>query len=220
MNKKMRVVTVTMLIMFVLSVSGCSKKSNTYATEYKGEFIRINADESILAVYSEDFDEKLYDVKELESMVNKEAEDFNAEYSKDSGMSVKSVDAEKNEARVKLNFKTLEDYVLYNETYVDSDVKFEMFNGTYEEALKDSHSFDKAKFVKIGDKKGEELDIDEILQKEDKSKLRVIFIRHGITIRVEGKIRYVTSEIKDNGGSVKTADGKENYIIYTLEEEK
>lgn len=220
MSKKMHVVTAAMLVVVILAVSGCSKKSNTYSTEYKGEFIRINADESIMAVYAEDFDEKQYDEKELESMVNEEVEDFNSEHSKDSGMSVKSVGVKKDQAIVKLNFKTLDDYVLYNETYVDSDVKFDMFNGTYDEIQKKEYKLSDCKFKKVGDKKEEDLSISEILKKEDKSTLRVIYIKHGITIRVEGEIKYVSSDIKLKNGAAKTADGKDNYIIYTLEEEK
>ncbi len=222
LGKKRIALAIALILTFTL-VAGCSKasKDKGYTATYQGEYMRVYNDESLLVEYAEKFDDSKYSITELENMVNNEINEFNSEYSKDNGMSLDSVKEEKGVAKVRLKFATIKDYVVYNNVYVNSEKKMEFFVGTYKEALEKKYKFDcdfyEAESNKIGKKK---LDIDYILENEDSDRIMVINTTHGVTMRVEGTIKYVTGDVKMKNDSAFTSNGDDNYIIYLMEDKE
>lgn len=217
-NKKH--IAIALAIVTACSVmTGCTKggTKEKYTTEYEGEYMKVNNDGSIMIEYSEDFDSKKYSVDELNAMVEEEVKDFNAEYSTDNGMSVESVKVSNNTAKVRLDFNDVEDFVLYNDNYVNSEQKMKFYVGTYDKAKKEGFFFEE-EFKQV-DKKGK-LDIDDILEVEGKENLLVICTDHCTTIKTETPVKYISSNVKKNKETVFTEEGKDNYIICVMEDKQ
>ncbi len=223
MLRRKRIASAIIFILALVMTAGCSKvsKDKGYTAVYEGEYMRVYNDGSLMVEYAEKFDENEYSITELEKMVTDEISEFNSEYSKDNGMSLDSVKEEDGIAKVRLNFATVKDYVVYNNVYVNSEKKMEFFVGTYKEAKEKKYKFDcdfyKAESNKLDKKK---LDIDDILEAEDSEKLMVINTTHGVTMRVEGTIKYVTGDVKMKNDSAFTSNEDDNYIIYLMEDKE
>lgn len=218
MFKKKHIAMVIAMVLVFSTMAGCSKKSDTYSTEYKDGFMRVFHDGKIYATYVEDFDEDEYNKDELKKMVDDEIAEFNEKYSEDNGMSLENFRVEDDEARVKLAFKTVDDYILYSEKYVNSEKKIEMFVGTYDDAV--SAGYDIKGELKVPKKK-EKIDAEELSDKEDTSELYVLYTTEGNYIRVDGKVKYINKNVKvDDDKLIITSDENDNYIFYTLEDKK
>lgn len=215
MFKRKHMAMIILLLSVFLTMAGCSKKSDTYSTEYKDGYMRVYHDGKINATYVEDFDEDVYSEDKLKDMVNKEIAEFNENYSADNGMSLEDFEVKDDEAKVKFSFKTVEDYILYNEKYVNSDKVIKMFVGTYDDAV--SAGYKVSGKLKAAGKK-EKVDLDEILEKEDTSKLYVVYTNQGTVMRFDGNIKYVNNNVKLDGKMVVTSDKNQNYILYALKE--
>lgn len=215
MFKRKHMAMIILLLSVFLTMAGCSKKSDTYSTEYKDGYMRVYHDGKINATYVEDFDEDVYSEDKLKDMVNKEIAEFNENYSADNGMSLEDFEVKDDEAKVKFAFKTVEDYILYNEKYVNSDKVIKMFIGTYDDAV--SAGYKVSGKLKVAGKK-EKVDLDEILEKEDTSKLYVVYTNQGTVMRFDGNIKYVNNNVKLDGKMAVTSDKNQNYILYALKE--
>lgn len=215
MFKKKHVAATLLLLSVFLTMAGCSKKSDTYSTEYKDGYMRVFHDGTIFATYVEDFDEDVYSEDKLKDMVNNEIAEFNANYSADNGMSLENFEVKDDEAKVKLAFKTVEDYILYNEKYVNSGKVIKMFIGTYDDAV--AAGYKVTGKLKVAGKK-EKIDVDELTEKEDTSKLYVVYTNQGAVMRFDGDIKYVNNNVKLDKKMAITSDKSQNFILYALKE--
>lgn len=216
MFRKKHITVVVMLLSVILTMTGCSKTSETYSAEYKDGYMRVFHDGKVFATYVEDFDEDVYDKEELKTMVDNEIAEFNEKYSTDNGMALENFRVEDEEAKVRLSFKTIDDYILYNETYVNSDKVIKMFVGTYDEAVSSGYKIT-GKLKQEGKK--DRIDAEELEEKTDTSKLYVVYITQGANIRVDGEIKYVNKHVKLEDNMAQTTDKSQNFILYALEDE-
>lgn len=215
MFKKKHMAAMVLLLSVFLTMAGCSKKSDTYSTEYKDGYMRVFHDGNIFATYVEDFDEDVYSEDKLKDMVNNEIAEFNQNYSADNGMSLEEFEVKDDEAKVKLAFKTVEDYILYNEKYVNSNKVIKMFVGTYDEAV--TAGYKVTGKLKVAGKK-EKIDVAELAEKEDTSKLYVVYTNQGTVMRFDGDIKYVNNNVKLDKKMAITSDKSQNFILYALKE--
>lgn len=215
MFKRKHMAVIVVLLSVFLTMAGCSKKSDTYSTEYKDGYMRIFHDGKIFATYLEDFDEEKYSEDKLKSMVDEEIAEFNEKYSDDNGMSLEKFEIKNNEATVRFAFDDVEDYILYNEKYVNSDKVIKMFIGTYDEAV--AAGYEVSGKLKAAGKK-EKIDADELKDKEDISDLYVVYTNEGTVMRFDGDIKYVNSNVKLDDGMAITSDKSQNFILYAFKE--
>lgn len=215
MNKK-RYLTLMAMIFGALLLAGCSKKTSTYAVEYKSGSVDVKRDGSIEVTYREEFDEKRYDKNELEQAAKEEIEEFNSKYSSDNGMAFKSLLVRKNRAKLVVTFATADDYVLYNKKYVDSEREIKMFVGTYEEAVAAGYE-PSDKLYSVKGKKKTKIDKSDIDNIKD---LMVVYTTKGTSVKVDGKYKYVNKyvsfeKIEDTDEYIaNTSDMSQNYILF------
>lgn len=213
---KKRYLTLAVIMLALVMLAGCSKKTSTYAVEYKSGAVLVKKDGEIEVTYREEFDEKLYDKAELEEMAKEEIDEFNSKYSDDNGMAFKSLLVRKNKAKLVVTFATAEDYVLYNEKYVDSERVIKMFVGTYQEAV-DAGYEPSEKLYKVTGKKKEKVNKSDIENIED---LMVVYTTKGTSVSVEGKYKYVNKyvsfeKLEEDGDYIaNTSDMSQNFILY------
>lgn len=215
MFKRKHMAMIVLLLSVFLTMAGCSKKSDTYSTEYKDGYMRIFHDGKIFATYLEDFDEDVYSEDKLKDMVDKEIAEFNENYSKDNGMSLEKFEVKDDEATVRFVFDTVEDYILYNEKYVNSNKVIKMFIGTYDEAV--AAGYKVTGKLKVAGKK-EKIDVDELKEKEDISDLYVVYTNEGTVMRFDGDIKYVNKNVKLDEKMAITSDKSQNFILYSFKE--
>lgn len=215
MFKRKHMAVIVVLLSVFLTMAGCSKKSDTYSAEYKDGYMRIFHDGKIFATYLEDFDEEKYSEDKLKSMVDEEIAEFNEKYSDDNGMSLEKFEIKNNEATVRFAFDDVEDYVLYNEKYVNSDKVIKMFIGTYDEAI--AAGYEVSGQLKAAGKK-EKIDADELEDKADTSDLYVVYTNEGTVMRFDGDIKFVNNNVKLDDGMAITSDKSQNFILYAFKE--
>ncbi|MBD5137307.1 MAG: hypothetical protein HDT39_15360 [Lachnospiraceae bacterium] len=215
MFKRKHMAMIVLLLSVFLTMAGCSKKSDTYSTEYKDGYMRIFHDGKIFATYLEEFDEDVYSEDKLKDMVDKEIAEFNENYSKDNGMYLEKFEIKDDEAMVRLAFDTVEDYILYNEKYVNSNKVIKMFIGTYDEAV--AAGYKVTGKLKVAGKK-EKIDVDELKEKEDISDLYVVYTNEGTVMRFDGDIKYVNKNVKLDEKMAITSDKSQNFILYSFKE--
>lgn len=129
---------ISSLIITVLSsmlMVGCAMPSKTADTG-----ITLNEDGSIINVIVEDFDVSLYDLAELQTMINSEV----AEYNQIAGVGkVTAEDAvlEETNVKVTMNFATTDDYVSFNSRRFEVlNLKDAIENGTLNVGFIDADS--------------------------------------------------------------------------------
>lgn len=134
--KKRKIIFCCMLVVVLASVCSCASKKSAKKSEDEATVI-IDKDNTVSVTYTEEFKEDYYDKDELEAQVDREIEEFNANYAEDkaSGMSKQSLKLKDKKITLKLKFASYKDYEAYSAHYVSITKNVKLFAGTYEDAV-------------------------------------------------------------------------------------
>lgn len=134
--KKRKIIFCCMLVVVLASVCSCASKKSAKKSEDEATVI-IDKDNTVSVTYTEEFKEDYYDKDELEAQVDREIEEFNANYAEDKadGMSKQSLKLKDKKITLKLKFASYKDYEAYSAHYVSITKNVKLFAGTYEDAV-------------------------------------------------------------------------------------
>lgn len=134
--KKRKIIFCCMLVVVLASVCSCASKKSAKKSEDEATVI-IDKDNTVSVTYTEEFKEDYYDKDELEAQVDREIEEFNANYAEDkaNGMSKQSLKLKDKKITLKLKFASYKDYEAYSAHYVSITKSVKLFAGTYEDAV-------------------------------------------------------------------------------------
>ena len=134
--KKRKIIFCCMLAVVLASVCSCASKKSAKKSEDEATVI-IDKDNTVSVTYTEEFKEDYYDKDELEAQVDREIEEFNANYAEDkaNGMSKQSLKLKDKKITLKLKFASYKDYEAYSAHYVSITKNVKLFAGTYEDAV-------------------------------------------------------------------------------------
>ena len=134
--KKRKIIFCCMLVVVLASVCSCASKKSAKKSEDEATVI-IDKDNTVSVTYTEEFKEDYYDKDELEAQVDREIEEFNANYAEDkaNGMSKQSLKLKDKKITLKLKFASYKDYEAYSAHYVSITKNVKLFAGTYEDAV-------------------------------------------------------------------------------------
>ena len=161
--------------------------------------IYIKKDSSLIQAVIEDFGEDIYDATELRVFVYKEITDYNDRVNNANAIALNKLKMNKKEAVLYLKYSSIEYYADYHD--------IELFQGTIGEAIEAGY-----------DMSGEFLETKKnvkLMNHDWDLNLHVIIIKEETMVEIEGKILYVSNNIKlkHNKLAITTKD-EYNYIIY------
>ena len=182
----------TCLMLASAFLSGCGQSGELDTTS-----IYIRKDGSVSSAVYEAFDTKNYSQEELQEFVEDNVSAYNqseagvaAAYTKDTeealSVAVKSLEVEANEAVLKMEYASCEDYLQFNES--EGSI-LQLASGTVAGAEK--AGIDLGQFELLNPEGSEKIsgsDVDEAYY--------VIFVEGTTTIQVEGSIQYATADVK------------------------
>lgn len=207
--KKQGCVILLLTIACVVLVTGCGKKKDkkTTTTEEKiTATFTVAQDNSFEVVYEEDFKEDYYNKDELDSMVDRELQEFNNNYG--TGVIKSGLEIKDGRAKLILKFPDYASYVSYASEYVSSSRNARLFIGSYDEAVAAGYNFAGTYTGKDGKT---EFSFDDILGSPG---IYVLFTNEGFQISVDGEILGISSGVTVKDGIAVTSDKRENYVIY------
>lgn len=184
------------IFIMALFLTACGDKTFTADTNT----LYIKLDGGIAEASFELFDKEYYDEQELKSFVEQEVRDYNYKNVKEA-VAVDRVEVADNVAAAYLNYKTIKDYIAFNES--------DMFSGTVKQAMDAGYDFE-TEFVSYD--KGEKADI---LTVTDQVANKILILDDSIDMRFDGTICFVSSNVqKIDKKNVTLTQGGLSYIIY------
>lgn len=209
MGKKKTRVLMLMLLLSTLLFAGCSKE--TVYVPVTENTIELTEDGRLIGYIVEPFEKEYYDIKELETMVRSEIDEYNAvkqELSTEAGrvpiLVEKVIMAEdgSKKAVVALNFQNAAVYADY--------MGKEIFLGTVSEAMDAGYEVDN-KLTEV--KSGAAFTGEQVQKSKDK---KILILEDAVSVRATGKVQYLSANAKKTAeGFVDcTADEELKYIIY------
>lgn len=158
------------------------------SVESDTSLVYVNKKGAVTSVDVESLDENSYDTAELQEFVDTAAEDYNAEYGRNS-VKVEELTVGEGTAKLRISYKTAEDYAAFNEIH--------FYQGTVIDSLAAGYTYD-TDFVKVEDGQVTGTATKQEIYAEDG--LKVVIIRANTDVRVEGQICYVSTEnVRLNG---------------------
>lgn len=201
---------VLLAVLTVLTiVAGCSNKQQEDA---KTSLTHLKEDGTVLMTIVEEFDKEQFSEAELKEAVSSEIEEYNSSAAADSAITMLSLDVDSTEAVLEMEFKSLEDYRAYNSiyTYNGEDIVMSIVSQIGDIDLNaDMSGVFLVEQLGGGAMKGTELSEIEIT---DTSKL--LKTNKESILKIDGNVRYTSSNVSVSDGVLKTAADEMNYIIY------
>ena len=172
------------LVCTVCSVLLCAGLLSGCGTSLEGEesVVYVGKKGVIASLDVETLDQSYYDETELKSYVDAEVEDYTAEHGKNA-VKVESLKVEDGVAKLKMKYKTPEDYAAFN--------GIELYQGKIVKALAAGYDF-KADFVSVED--GVEQKAATTKEIYATENLKVVIIKANTNVQVDGDICYVSKE--------------------------
>lgn len=199
-------------VLIISSISilcvGCLKKETSKKEQAD---VQVETDGKILVKYEETLDKDYYNEKELESLIDSEVKEFNELYGKGS-LEKDSFKVKKDVATLWYSFVGADEYKLYVSDFMKSEKEVDMFEGTYEEAVKAGLKFD-VDFKDAEESKNVKPD-----EFEDTENLRVLYTNEKYCVYVPGEIEYISDTVTLEKDVADTTADKDNYILYKLED--
>ena len=175
--------------------------------------IGVKKNHVIQSAVVEKLDEEYYQGDELEDFIDEQIKDYNTKKLKNStsndkekaahAITKQSFYANAEKASVVINYKTIEDYVDFNQ----AEAKIL----TCQEALKDSIVQALPSMISFADTK--EVTTESAFGHDA---AYVLIVKEPVKIKVEGSILYYANASKEDKNSVQTVGDKEAVIVYTL----
>lgn len=201
---------VLLAVLTVLTiVVGCSNKQQE---DVKTSMTHLKEDGTVLMTIVEEFDKEQFSEAELKEAVSSEIEEYNSSAAADSAITMLSLDVDSTEAVLEMEFKSLEDYRAYNSiyTYNGEDIVMSIVSQIGDIDLNaDMSGVFLVEQLGGGAMKGTELSEIEIT---DTSKL--LKTNKESVLKIDGNVRYTSSNVSVSDGVLKTAADEMNYIIY------
>lgn len=185
-------------LMSVFLLIGCAK--GTKATK---STLYIEKNGKVTGAIVEDWDDKLYDDKELEKQINEEIDSY-TKSDKNASVKLKKFEIENKKAKVNLVYDSLSTYSDFNNVVA--------FNGTVKEAQKAGYEIS-GEFISTGNKPS--ITIKEL---DGSDKYCVIILSERQKIETGFKILYASKNVKVSKGKktavIEDSDSENAYIIY------
>ncbi len=205
-----------MVTLMAVSVIGC-KKDSKYDLDVSGVYIKN--DLSLVGTFVEPFNKSYYNATELKLMVEDEIKAYNKEKVNVEAVSEKDVKDSINlpitlddvavkdkSAKVVITYDSGEDYISFNESYVIGEKQGTTLNVSL---VSDGANSLEGEFVT---EKGESVTIQDITKNGD---YKLIYVDFGTTIKVEGKVCYISTNVTvEDKDTVTTVDGEGSFIIF------
>ncbi|SHI98376.1 hypothetical protein [Parasporobacterium paucivorans] len=207
----MKYAKICLILLGVLVFSmGCSGLKG-YGFKTEETLTYIKQDDSIISIFVEDFDKSVYSEKELKEAVTKEIEEYDQTAAEGAGVSMVDLYTSGGSAYLELQYKTVEDYCAYNSRYTYNGKAIAMSLSKASEIQPDTFQPDEL-FIEHLDG-GAMKDIS-FAEMDTSDTLKVLVTNEGMTFRVDGKIRYTSSNVAVNDEVIKTTADENNYIFY------
>lgn len=166
-----------MLCIFAGMFAGCAEKDG------EESLISVEKNGKVQTLDVEEFDSSSYSEEDFRAFAENTVNAYNKTYEEDA-VTFASFAAEEGVAKLKLEFKSVEDYSRFMDIL--------LYQGTVAEALAEGFEFDTSfSAVEKGELK-ERAEKSEILEAAEK--LHVVIIGANANVKVPGKIRYVSNE--------------------------
>ncbi|MBQ6887542.1 MAG: hypothetical protein IJN54_08535 [Lachnospiraceae bacterium] len=193
-RQKIKAILMTGAIIFSL----CACGQNTAKEETS---VKFEKDGAVVNTIIEDFDETLYNVEDLKSMVLNEVAAFNSA-SGDKGISVEKLEVKDGKVTVAMTYANAEKYTEFNDKI--------LFFGTIAQAYEAGLSFDIQ--LTSTKKDGGQIGKEEILQLRD---CEIIILEEPVAVVTPSKILYASSNVEVlSGKSARVTDAEEAaYLI-------
>lgn len=170
-----RCLTVLCALFLTLSLTACSSSFEPSVTSL---YVRKNGELTYAVV--ESFEKEYYSLAEFQSMIDREVESCNSNYS-EPAITVERLEVEDGTLYLLLNFTDADAYSRYNEEYC--------FVGTIEEALGIGQSFN----LVFKDADYEERTTAEVTEKKDD---KVLILQQEGIVQLEAPVKYVSNNVE------------------------
>ncbi len=168
-------VTILCALFLVLPMAACGSSFDPSVTSL---YVQKNGELTYAVV--ESFEKEYYSLSEFQSMIDREVESCNSNYS-EPAISVERLEVENGTLYLLLNFSNAKAYSSYNEEYC--------FVGTIEEALGVGQSFD----LLFKDADYEECTTAEVTEKKDN---QVLILQNEGIVQLEKPVKYVSNNVE------------------------
>ena len=189
-------------VVLVLSVSGCGGSIDV--SKFTENTLVINKDGSVTEVSVDSFSEDYYTQEALEQYVNEEVDTYNEQHpaasgkEKDKVIKVDTVKVSEDNARVVLDFASVEAYTDFNSASLDY--------------VKASELSDDVKALSLKDADGQSVGAWSAIEKPEDYQAVVIYAP--VQVAVSGKIAYVSENVTVTDKSTAKCDSTPAVIIY------
>lgn len=170
-----RCLTILCALFLTLSLTACSSSFEPSVTSL---YVRKNGELTYAVV--ESFEKEYYSLAEFQSMIDREVESCNSNYS-EPAITVERLEVEDGTLYLLLNFTDADAYSRYNEEYC--------FVGTIEEALGIGQSFN----LVFKDADYEERTTAEVTEKKDD---KVLILQQEGIVQLEAPVKYVSNNVE------------------------
>ena len=181
----------------IVSLCACGQKAVTEETS-----VKLEKDGTVVNTIVEEFDETLYNVDDLKSMVLSEVASFNS-VSGEKSISVDKLEAKDVKVTVAMTFAGAENYVDFNEKV--------LFFGTVSEAYAKGYSLDIT--MNSTKKDGGQIEKEEILAMNDYG---IVITEEPIAIMTPSKIVYASSNVEVLSSKSAKATNTEQSAAYLI----
>ena len=168
-------VTILCALFLVLPMAACGSSFDPSVTSL---YVQKNGELTYAVV--ESFEKEYYSLSEFQSMIDREVESCNSNYS-EPAISVERLEVENGTLYLLLNFSNAEAYSSYNEEYC--------FVGTIEDALSAGQSFS----LLFKDADYEECTTAEVTEKKDN---QVLILQNEGIVQLEKPVKYVSNNVE------------------------
>lgn len=184
------------MVLLVCCLAGCGDQEVTY----DATTLVVNSDGTLTEVVVEAFDKEYYDASELESFVRNEIQKYNLK-KVSTQILLESVEVEDEIAKVKISYKTNEDYQEFNE---DAS----LFVGTVKKAMEDGFRFDQT-FTAYG--KTEAVSVAKVTEDGN---CGIVITQEATNVVLPDKILYISENVTTQGKKSAVTGEGECYIVY------
>lgn len=166
----------------VLLCAGLFAGCGAPALEGEASVVYVDKKGTVLSLDVEGLEEDYYDEAELSDFVNAAVDDYNEEHGKGL-VKVESLLAEEGIAKLKMKYKTAQDYWNFN--------GIELYQGKVVASLVEGYTYD-ADFAKVEDGKVVGVATKQDIYADDD--LNVVIIKANTDVKIDGEICYVSCE--------------------------
>lgn len=186
------------LALGTLMLTGCEALGIDSWKPEEPAAVSIAEDGSVTEIISDTLDAAYYDVAELQTMIQKEVAEYNADHGEDT-IRIEKLETEDKNISLSLKYASCEDYASFNNT--------EFFYGTIISAQLEGYLFDVPyKKVKDGAVQSGSVDGSEVVRELDK---QVLILKAPAEVRVPGDILYTSMNADVLSENVVNATGEQ-----------